>query len=351
MRIIIDCMGSDKGPAELLSGVNDARNTLGEDFILVGQRSALEAAAAERGISLLPYSIIDTPTVITMEDDPLDVVRAKSDSSMATALRALRDGIGDVVVSCGNTGALYTGSTLTLRRVKGVRRAAIGTILPFDPPLLLLDSGANVTVRPEDLVRFAVMGTAYMRALYGLESPRVALLNNGTEVCKGTPLQTEAFALLSAAPGIRFVGNVEANALPFDACDIVVTDGFSGNIALKSFEGMSRMIMHGLRDVFNSSPVTKVAALTVTRPLSEFRRQFDAKEHGGSPILGLDKPVIKAHGSSDARAFRNAIRQAVRLVESGAVTGLGDAMSAAAAASAAPAAVPAAHPDISNERK
>ena len=252
-----------------------------------------------------------------MEDDSM-AFREKKDSSMTVALKALANGEGDAMVSCSNTGALFAGASLTVRRMKGVHRAAIAAVLPFDPPVLLMDCGANVTVQPEFLVQFATMGTAYMKALYGLESPRVGLLNNGTEEHKGTPLQAEAYQLLKACPDINFVGNVEGSGVVADRCDVLVTDGFTGNVLLKSMEGMGKMLMTRMKGIFYATPLTKLAALTVKKPFMQFKKDMDVKEHGGSPILGLRKPVIKAHGSSDARAFKNAIRQAMRYVESGA---------------------------------
>ncbi len=319
MKIIIDCMGGDNAPHEMLRGVAQAKSELGGEYLLVGQEETLRASAAELGISLDGYEILHAEQVITMEDDSMAPMREKKDSSMSLALRALANGAGDAVVSCGNTGALFAGATLIVRRAKGVHRAAIASLLPFQPPLLLLDAGANVTIRPDFLPQFAIMGSAYMKALYGLEKPRVGLLNNGTEVHKGTPVQTEAHALLSACPAIDFVGNVEANSLPFDVCDVVVTDGFTGNITLKSFEGMGKLFMKRMKGIFTSSLLSKLGALTIRKHLGQLKHDFDVREHGGSPILGLRKPVIKAHGSSDAKAFKNAIRQAMTLADSGAL--------------------------------
>ena len=253
---------------------------------------------------------------------------------MSMALRALSEGKGDAVVSCGNTGALFAGATLIVRRAKGVHRAAIASLLPFQPPLLLLDAGANVTIRPDFLPQFAIMGSAYMKALYGMDKPRVGLLNNGTESHKGTPVQTEAYALLSACPAIDFVGNVEANSLPFDVCDVVVTDGFTGNITLKAFEGMGKLFMKRMKGIFKSSLLSRLGSLTIRKHLGQLKHDFDVREHGGSPILGLRKPVIKAHGSSDAKAFKNAIRQAMTLASSGALEKMQEDLAAVPPASA-----------------
>ncbi|MBQ9150879.1 MAG: phosphate acyltransferase PlsX [Clostridia bacterium] len=317
MKLIIDCMGGDKAPLEMLKGVIDAKAELGGDYLLVGNKTELETVAKENKLDISGFDILHAETVVTMEDEPM-AVREKKDSSMAVGLRALANGEGDAMVSSGNTGALFTGASLTVRRIKGVHRAAIAAVLPFQPPVLLLDAGANVIVQPQFMVQFATMGSAYMKALYGLENPRVGLLNNGTEEHKGTPLHTEAYQLLKNCPDINFVGNVESSTLPFDVCDVLVTDGFTGNILLKSLEGMGKLIMTRMKGIFYTSPITKLAALTVKKPFMQFKKDFDVKEHGGSPILGLRKPVIKAHGSSDARAFKSAIRQAMRFAESGA---------------------------------
>ncbi len=319
MRIIVDCMSGDKAPLEMLRGVVEAKHELGGEYLLVGDRVVLEALAATHHLDLEGFDFLHTDEVITMEDEPMAVVKEKKNSSMGMGLRALADGQGDAFVSCGNTGALFAGASLTVRRIKGVHRAAIGAMFPFQPPVLMLDAGANVTVQPEFLVQFATMGAAYMQSLYGLQNARVGLLNNGTETHKGTPLQVEAYRLLSECPNIHFVGNVEGNNLPFDVCDVLVTDGFTGNILLKSVEGLGKLVMKRMKGIFYATPLTKLGALTVKKPFMQFKKDFDVSEHGGSPILGLRRPVIKAHGSSDARAFKNAIRQAVRFAESGAI--------------------------------
>ncbi|MCQ2430598.1 MAG: phosphate acyltransferase PlsX [Clostridia bacterium] len=326
MKLIIDCMGGDNAPREMLKGAAAAKAEFGGDYILVGPTDALLACAAENGIDLSGFELLNAEDVVTMNDDPLCVTKDKKESSMAVALRALRDGVGDALVSPGNTGALFAGASLVIRRMKGVHRAAIGAILPFGDPCLLMDAGANVTVQPEFLPQFAVMGTAYMKAVFGMEAPRVGMLNNGTESCKGTPLQTTAYGLLAETAGINWIGNVEPGALPFGACDVAVCDGFTGNICVKAYEGLGKYVLNGLKGVFMTNADTQKAAAVLAQPLSEFKKSFDPSELGGSPILGLNKPVIKAHGSCDARMFRSAIRQAVRLCESGALDDLRAAM-------------------------
>ncbi len=312
-------MGGDKAPEETVKGVIQATKELNATFILVGNRNDIERIAAENDFDIRRMDIVHTETVITMEDDPLCVVRGKQDSSMAVGLKMLAEGQGDAFVSTGNTGALFTGATLIVRKVKGIRRAGIGSIIPLENPILLLDSGANIAVNEEDLEQFGVIGSAYMAKMYGIESPRVGLLNNGAEDCKGTPLQKAAYARLSANPEINFVGNIEGNVLSQNSCDVIVTDGFTGNILLKSLEGLGKLLLGKLKGMFLSTPVTKLAALSMKNQVGALKKQFDSSEHGGSPILGISKPVIKAHGSSDAKAFKNAIRQAINYAESGAI--------------------------------
>lgn len=325
MRIIVDVMGGDRAPEETVKGVILAAQEFNASYILVGNRFEIERIAQENDFDIRRMDIVHTETVITMEDDPLCVVRGKQDSSMAVGLRMLAEGHGDAFVSTGNTGALFTGATLIVRKAKGVLRAGIGAIVPLQVPVLLLDTGANIAVTEENLEQFAVMGSAYMRKMYGLEQPRVGLLNNGAEETKGTPLQQAAYKRLAACEEIRFVGNIEGSVAPFDTCDVLVTDGFTGNIFLKTVEGLGKMLLSRLKSVFYSSTVTKVAALGVKKQLAEMKKDYDPAEHGGAPILGISKPVIKAHGSSDAKAFKNAIRQAINYADSGAIYDIAEA--------------------------
>ncbi len=317
MRIIVDAMGGDNAPLEMIKGTIAASKEYNASFILVGDAERIKNIAVENGFDLRRFEIVNTDVSITMEDDPLCVVRSKSNSSMAVALRLLAEGKGDAVVSAGNSGALFTGASLIVRRIRAVKRAAIGAILPFTPPVLLLDSGANINVTDENLDQFAVMGSAYMRNCYGVIKPRVGLLNNGSEECKGTELQLAAYKRLSENKSINFIGNVEANQLAFNVCDVVVTDGFSGNILLKSIEGMGKLMIGELKSLFLSSNVSKLSALLVRKSVRELKHRYDSTEHGGAPILGISKPVIKAHGSSNAKAFKNAIRQAIAVVDTG----------------------------------
>ena len=315
MKILIDVMGSDLGPAELIRGVVSATKRFDAELTAVGQKDEIEKIAKENGIDLSGISILDAPDVITMEDKPMSVLREKNHSSMANGLRALAHGEADAFVSAGNTGALITGGTMIVRRIRGVSRAAIGTLFPFSAPVLLLDSGANLDVTPEHLEQFAFIGSLYMKKMFGIESPRVGLLNNGAEETKGNQLQIDTYQLLKAMDGINFVGNVEAKGIPFGICDVVVTDGFTGNLFLKTVEGMAKFMSHNLKEIFQTNAVTKLSGFLIRDRFAAFKEAFSATKHGGAPILGLRAPVIKAHGSSNARAIESAVGQAIRFAE------------------------------------
>ena len=318
MRIIVDVMGGDKAPAEILKGVMLADAEYSANFILVGNENIINELAKENGYDLRRFEIVHTDEVITMEDDPLSVVRAKSGSSMGKALKLLAEGSGDALVSAGNTGALFTGATLIVRKIKGIQRAALASILPFTDPVLLVDSGANVTVKEEHLEQFAFMGSIYMNKVHGIESPRIGLLNNGTEDCKGTALQIETYKRLSSSE-LNFVGNIEGNMIATGGCDVLVCDGFTGNVVLKHSEGMGKMMMGAVKDVFLKNQITKLTALVLRDGIRTMKKRFDAAEYGGAPFLGISRPVIKAHGSSDAKAIKNAVRQAISYANTGVI--------------------------------
>ena len=315
--IIVDMMGGDNAPLETVKGVGRAINELDPEvnYILVGDQVEIERIARENEISLDRCEIVHTEEVITMHDDPIAVVRGKETSSMSLGLKLLKEGRGDAFVSTGNTGALFTGANLIVRKVKGVKRPAIASLLPLQPPVLLADSGANVVVTPEYLEQFAIMGSAYMKNVMGLENPRVGLLNNGEEEHKGTELQIETYKILRANEDINFVGNIEGNRVMQDTCDVIVADGFTGNIFLKTMEGLGKMMLKTLKTTLYSKLRTRAAGLLIKSEMKGIKKTFDAGELGGAPILGIAKPVIKAHGSSNAKAFKNAIRQAIAYSE------------------------------------
>ena len=317
MKIILDVMSGDNAPVEIIKGAAQAADEYGVEFIFVGDQEKITQVANDISFDLTPHKIVHTDVVITMDDDPIVVLHAKKESSLCVGLRMLAAGEGDAFVSATNTGALFTAASLIVRKIPGIQRAAIGSVLPMKPPVLLLDSGANITVTEDYMEQFAVMGSAYMRKIYGIECPRVGLLNNGSEPTKGTDLQRAAYARLSACSRIHFIGNVEGNDVPRGACDVVVTDGFTGNILLKTAEGMGKMMMHALKDVFYANALTMLSAQMMKKHVTALKVKFDATEHGGAPLLGISKPVIKAHGSSNAKAFKNAIRQAISCCDTG----------------------------------
>jgi len=320
MKIIIDAMGGDNAPAEIVKGAVEAVRELGVSVILVGREDDIGACleTEEAGDLSDKIQVVNATEIVSMEDDPTTVLRSKKNSSMSVALRLLRDGDGDACISAGSTGALLAGATLIVKRVNGIRRAALAPVLPNGGRgVMLIDCGANVECTPEYLLQFAFMGSFYSKNILGCVNPRVGLLNVGAEDTKGGTLQTEAFDILKAAGDeghINFIGNVEARDVFFDTVDVVVTDGFSGNIMLKTIEGTSMFIMKNLKTIFTANRRSKVAALTIKKRLEEFKKMVDPSEVGGTALLGISKPVIKAHGSSDARALKNAILQAVNFV-------------------------------------
>lgn len=318
MRIIVDVMGGDNAPLETVKGVCMAAAEYPATYILVGDTNEITRVADENGLDLSDFDMIHTETVISMEDAPLSVMRDKHDSSMSIGLRMLAEGKGDAFVSTGNTGALFTGATLIVRKIKGINCAALAGVLPVNSPLLLLDCGANITVSDESMEQFAAMGSAYMKKMYELESPRVGLLNNGVEEQKGTELQQATYKRLATREGLNFVGNVEADLISCGACDVLVTDGFTGNILFKSIEGMGKLMRNTVNELY-SGKLAKASAFVVKKKLEEVKRSFDSREYGGSPLLGISKPVVKAHGSSDAKAFKCAIGQAINYHSSGIV--------------------------------
>lgn len=325
MDIIIDAMGGDNAPGEIVRGAALAAERYKVKLTLVGNKPVIEGHLREVGAATRGIEIVHTEEVITMEDDPLSVVRSKKASSMAVGLRMLKES-GDAFVSAGNTGALHAGSSLIIRPIKGVLRSGIATILPFKRPVLLMDCGANVNVTAEYLVQWALMGSIYMKNVHGVKRPEVGLLNNGTEEHKGTQIQIDAYKRLSSFEGIDFVGNIEGKEVPNAPCDVLVTDGFTGNVTLKLIEGMAKFMFGTLKDIFSSNMMTKMSYLVMKEQLRGLKRSFDASEYGGAPLLGLQKPVIKAHGSSDAAAICNAVRQAESFVETGVIAQIAETM-------------------------
>lgn len=315
MKIIVDAFGGDNAPAEIIKGSMLACDEYNVDIILTGDKNKINECVNKNGIDLKKTEIVDAGEVITMHDDAKSVLKEKSDSSMAVGFRLLNEGRGDAFVSAGNTGAITVGATLITKRIKGVKRPAIASVMPSaKKPILLMDCGANAECRAEFLYQFGLMGDLYMKHILKYDNPRIALANNGTEETKGTPLVREAYALMKNAP-YNFVGNIEGRQIPVGDADVIVADGFTGNLILKMYEGVAKVLMNGIKGAFMKNILSKLAYLGVKSGIDDMKKQFDYKEYGGAVMLGVKKPVIKAHGSADANTFKNAIKQAVWFLE------------------------------------
>ena len=320
MKLIIDAMGSDNAPLEIVKGALSGQKRWGVDVTLTGDTTAILQALEACGEKTLPQGmeIVHTTETVEMCDDPATVFRRKKDTSMGVGLTMLRDGRADAMVSAGSTGALHVGASLIVRTLKGVKRPALATMVPAkNKAYLLLDCGANVECRPEMLAAFAVMGSCYVNKVEGRTAPTVALANNGAEESKGTPMLREAHQLLKATPGIRFVGNIEPRDVPNGDVDVVVCDGFTGNVQLKTIEGVAKFMSKEIKGVFMASVGTKLGYLLCKKGMDDFREVFNQDKIGGAPFLGIAKPVIKAHGSSNEIAVMNAVRQAIAYTKSG----------------------------------
>ncbi|MGN0576695.1 MAG: phosphate acyltransferase PlsX [Ruminococcus sp.] len=313
MKIIVDAFGGDNAPLEVLKGCQEAVAKLGVNIILTGSSQKIKDCAAANEISLDGMEIEHTDDVFDIHEEPKEIIKSGKNTSMALGLKLLADGRGDAFVSAGSTGALVMGATFIVKRIKGIKRIAPSPVLPADKgSFLLTDAGANTECRPEMLVQFAVMGSAYMEKVMGIDKPKVGLLNIGAEDSKGRELEIETYKLLQQS-GLNFIGNIEARELPKGECHVVVTDGFTGNIALKLYEGMGSFFSKKMKWIFSGAGT--LGALFSLGKIKLLKKQMDYKEVGGSALLGVKKPVIKAHGSSDAKAFYNAVRQAAKCVE------------------------------------
>jgi glycerol-3-phosphate acyltransferase PlsX len=322
MKIIVDAMGGDNAPLAIVEGAALAVSEINAEVVLVGKGEEILKAMKSLGMDDIPagLEIANAAEVVTMEDDPSTIVRAKKDSSLVVGLNMLRDDEGAAFVSAGNTGALLTGATLLVRRIKGIRRAALAPMLPkLLGRRIIIDSGANLDCTPEFLLQFAIMGSSYSKNVIGNASPKVGLLNIGTEETKGTPLHRDAYVLLKAASEagqINFIGNIEARDAFLEEVDVIICDGFSGNVLLKTLEGMGIFFVRQLKSIFTANLKTKIAGGLIKKDFQHFRSEMDYAEVGGSILLGISKPVIKAHGSSDAKAIRNAIALALKCAQS-----------------------------------
>ena len=323
MKIIVDAMGGDNAPLEIVKGALAGQKHWGVDIILTGDENAIREALTRCGQPEVPagMEIISTSQTVEMCDDPATVFRRKKDTSMGVGLTMLREGQGDALVSAGSTGALLTGATLITKRIHGIRRAAMAPVIPTTTgQAVLIDCGANAECTPEYLVQFAYLGNFYAQQVLGLAKPRVGLLNIGAEDSKGTDLQKQTLARLRQAAEeghLHFIGNIEAKEAIKGGCDVIVTDGFSGNILLKTMEGVGSFAGSALKGMFKKNLLTKLAALAVMPGLNDFKAKLDPHKVGGTAFIGIARPVIKAHGASNAEAIENAIGQAAAFARSG----------------------------------
>lgn len=316
MKIIIDAFGGDNAPVEILRGAALAVKELGVEILAIGDEEKIKQALSENEIDNESMTIFHAPDVLRAEDNPLLIRHKENQTSMAVGLRLLKDGEGDAFVSAGSTGALVVGGTFIVKRISGIKKPAIGCVLPADKgPFMLIDSGANVVCTARSLREFALMGSLYMKEILGIENPKVGLANIGTEENKGTPLCLEAYDLLKKTPNINFIGNAEARDIPFTVADVVVTDGFTGNIILKMYEGTAMFLLGNIKNIYMAGTLSKLSYLGVKKGLSQFKKKMDYKEYGGAALMGLQKTVVKAHGSSDAKSFKSAIKQAAQYCE------------------------------------
>lgn len=326
MRIIVDGFGGDNAPLEVLKGCVQAVDGLDVDITVVGDEDKIRKCAEQNAVDISKLTLKHADGIMEVCYEPTKILKEYSETSMAVGLKMLASGEGDAFLSAGSTGALVVGATFIVKRIKGIKRVALATLIPTRKSnTLLLDVGANADCRPEMLAQFGVMGSAYMTRFMGVNSPKVALANIGAEPSKGRELELESYKLLQSAP-IDFVGNVEGRDIPLGVADVVVADGFTGNIILKTIEGMGKFFSASLKDMFSGGIGAKLGALMLLKKINAFKKKMDYTEQGGAPILGTQKPVIKAHGSSNSKAFYNAIRQAKICIDSDLVGGITEAL-------------------------
>lgn len=329
MKIVIDGFGGDNAPDEVLKGAALAVKELGIEVAVTGDLETLKKRMAALDVGKKGIELVEAHGVITTEDNPRSILKANAGTSMGVAFNMLARGEADAAISAGSTAAIVLGGTMIEKRIKGVKRTALMPLMPAAGGVkyAVLDGGANLDCRPEMLLQFAILGSCFMETTMGVKEPRVGLLNIGTEDEKGRELEHETKKLLENAP-INFLGYVEAREAPLGAVDVLVTDGFTGNVFLKACEGMGGLMKSSMKQVFFANLKTKIGALFVKKQLGSVMRHLDYKEIGGSPLLGTAKPVFKAHGSSDAKAFFGAFRQAKIFVENDAITKMTEAIAA-----------------------
>ncbi len=328
MKILVDAFGGDNAPLEIIKGcILSAEKNPDIKIAMVGNIEKINQCAKENGLDITELELCDAEGEITMEDDPGVVLKEKKESSMAVGLKLTADGKGDAFISAGNSGAITLGATMIVKRIKGVKRPAFAPIMPTSGgPFMLIDGGANVEVRAEMLRQFGIMGSVYMEKIIGIKNPRVALANVGTEDHKGGPLQHEAFALLKETD-LNFIGNIEARDIPSGVADVVVADGFTGNVIAKMYEGAAKEIVGMFKSVFYKNFKTKLAALAIKKEMHELKQYLDYNRYGGAVVMGVNKPVFKAHGSANEVAIAAAIKAAADFAKTGAISIIADKIS------------------------
>ncbi len=323
MKIVIDAFGGDNAPdvpvEASVKAINDRPNL---QIILTGKKEIIEEKLRSFQYDKNRIEIVDCREVITNHDEPVKAVKRKKDSSMVVGAKILSEGGADAFLSMGSTGALLSAALLIVGRIKGVLRPALATLIPTDAGgKLLIDAGANTNCKPEVLLQFAEMGSVYMEKVHGIKSPKVGLVNNGAEEEKGTALTKEAHQLLkNNRIGINFIGNLEGREMMEGAADVIVCDGFCGNIILKTLEGMGKAVSKNLKGIFGGGIFKKLAALLVYKDLKAFKNKMDYRVYGGAPLIGIKKPVIKGHGSSDVKAAYACIISAEKFVSGNVVS-------------------------------
>lgn len=319
MNIIVDAFGGDNAPVEIVKGCVQAVDEYKINITLTGDETEIKQVFTDHNLSLNNIEIYNCTQKITMDDSAESVLKEKKDSSMAVGLSLLNEGKGDAFISAGNSGALCVGATLGIKRIKGIKRPAFAPVMPSENGFfMLMDGGANIECRPEMLYQFALMGSVYMEKVMGIKNPRVGLANVGTEEHKGTELYRNTRELLQNS-NLNFIGNVEGRDIPKGVCDVVVCDGFTGNLILKTYEGVALVLMQQIKNIFAGSTKGKLAAGLVMKDLKEMKKHFDYNRYGGAPILGASKPVFKAHGSAKAVTIKNAVRLSVEYVKANAI--------------------------------
>ena len=316
MRIILDGMGGDNAPAAVVEGAVIASKDIEHEIVIIGQEELIQNELNKYRYNPKKISVVNAREVITNEEAPVRAVRSKKDSSIVRGINMVKNGEGDIFISAGSTGALLSGGLFILGRIQGIDRPALASVYPIvgGTPSLLVDAGANAECKPNNLLEFGIMGNIYMEKVIGRENPKVGLVNIGTEAAKGNTLTKAAYELLEQSD-MNFIGNVEAREVPKGVCDVIVCDGFTGNVVLKLTEGLAWNILQVIKKKFTDGVKAKLGAALLIDKLSELKTEFDYSEYGGAPILGVKGPIVKMHGSSSANAVKNTILKGIRYVD------------------------------------